>query len=227
MKILYALTFILLISFTAQAQPEMDLTVYVPEISSDVDLPDGGTQNSPFPIPQGTVKTFTFTIKNSGTSDLTLTKTGGFYVVLSGNAAAEVVLDESGVTPTVAAGSSVTFSVTSKSTTPPASYSLTLYIANNDSDENPYDGTVNYTITAPTGVVSAEAAGISVSPNPSSDGRININGNVVISKVVVYGLNGTSEEFTGATSFHTRQKGLLIVHVYTNKGIVAEKINVQ
>ena len=227
MKALYVFAFILLFSFAALAQPEMDLSVYVPELSTDVALPDGGSQTSPFPIPQGTVKTFTFTIKNSGTSNLTLSKTGGFYVVLSGTAASEVVLDESGITPTVAAGTSVTFTVTSKATTPAGPYSLTLFIANDDSNENPYDGTVNYTISAPTGIVSAEEAGISISPNPSADGNININGNVIIDKIIVYGLNGTSEEFVGASSFHVRQKGLLIVHVYTNKGIVAEKIRVQ
>ncbi len=227
MKALYAVTFILLFSFAVQAQPEINLSITVPEVGYPVDLPDGGSQTSPFVIPQGTVRTFTFTISNTGTSNLTLTKTGGFYIVLSGTAASEVVLDESSVTPTVAAGSSVTFTVTSKATTPASIYSLTLYIANDDSNENPYDGTVNYTISPPTSVVSAEEAGISIAPNPSTDGRIQINGNIIVDKVIVYGLNGTFEEFAGATSFHTTQKGLLVVHVYTNKGIVAEKISIQ
>lgn len=227
MKVLYAFAFILLFSFAAQAQPEMDLTVSISEVPFPIPLADGGTQSSPFPIPQGTVKTFTFAINNTGTSDLTLTKTGGFYVALSGNAASEVTLDESGITSIVAAGTSVMFTVTSKSTTPAGTYTLTLFIANDDSNENPYNGTVTYTISAPTSVLSAEEAGISISPNPSADGRITINGNVIVDKVIVYSLNGTSEEFAGATSFHTTQKGLLVVHVYTNKGIVAEKIRVQ
>lgn len=228
MKALYALLFLTLLAFTAQAQPEMGLSIYIPELSLDYDLPDGGPpQASPFPVPQGTVRTFTFTIKNTGTSDLTLTKTGGFYVALSGTAASEVILDESNITGTVAASGSVTFTVSSKATTPAGDYSLSLYIANNDADENPYNGTITYTISAPTGVITAEEAGISIFPNPSADGRLKINGNVIVDKIIVYGLNGTSEEFAGATSFNTTQKGLLVVHVYTNKGIVAGKIRVQ
>ncbi len=227
MKALYTLIFIFFFSFAAFAQPEMGLAIFVPEISSNFPLSDGGTQASPFPVPQGTVRTFTFTISNSGSSDLTLTKTGAEYVSLSGSAAGEVILDESNITGTVASGGSVTFTLSSKATTPAGNYSISLSIANDDANENPYNGTITFTVSAPTSVVSAEEAGISISPNPSADGRINISGNVVVDKVIVYGLNGTSEEFAGATSFHTRQKGLLVVHVYTNKGIVAEKIRVQ
>lgn len=227
MKALYTLAFILFFSLAAFAQPEMGLLIYVPEISSNFPLEDGGTRDSPFDVPQGTVRTFTFTITNSGSSDLTLTKTGSDYVALSGSAAPEIVLDESNITGTVAPGGSVTFTLSSKATTPAGDYSISLSIANDDANENPYNGTITFTISAPTSVVSADEAGISISPNPSADGRIQISGNVLIEKVVVYGLNGTAEEFEGATSFHTRQKGLLVVHVYTNKGIVAEKIRVQ
>ncbi|MBC7485844.1 MAG: hypothetical protein H7282_03740 [Cytophagaceae bacterium] len=227
MKALYTLVFILFFAFAAFAQPEMDLFIYVPEISSNYPLADGGTQTSPFPVPQGTVRTFTFTITNSGSSDLILAKTGAEYVSLSGTAAGEAILDESNITGTVASGASVTFTLSSKATTPAGNYSISLSIANNDANENPYNGTIKFTVSAPTSVVSAEAAGISISPNPSIDGRISINGNVLIEKVMVYDVNGTSEEFAGAATFHTRQKGLLIVHVYTNKGIVAEKIRVQ
>ncbi|MDB5257291.1 MAG: hypothetical protein JWM14_1986 [Chitinophagaceae bacterium] len=227
MKALYAFAFVLLFSFAALAQPEINLQVSVPGFPFPFDLQNGDTQASPFDIPEGTVRTFTFTIQNKGTSDLTLSMTGGVYISLTGSAASEVVLDESGVNPVIPASSSTTFTVSSKATTAPGPYSLTLSIVNDDSDENPYTGTVTYNISAATSVVSAESAGISISPNPSTDGRININGNVIIDKVIVYGLNGTSEEFAGAASFHTTQKGMLIVHVYTNKGIVAEKIRVQ
>ena len=127
----------------------------------------------------------------------------------------------------ISASGSTTFTVSSKASTPPGDYSLTLSIASDDSSKNPYTGTVNYTISAPTAVRSAEEAGISLFPNPSTDGRLNVKENLIVNKVIVYGLNGTSEEFADATSVHTKQKGLLIVHMYTNKGIVAEKINVQ
>lgn len=227
MKALYAVVFIVLFSFAAKAQPEINLQVTVPGFPFAFDLPNGDTQAAPFDIPEGTVRTFTFTIQNKGTSNLTLSLTGSNYISLSGTAVNEVVLDESGVNPVIAAGGSTTFTVSSKATTAPGPYSLTLSIANDDSDESPYTGTVTYNISAATSVVSAEEAGISISPNPSTDGRITVNGNVIVDKVIVYGLNGTSEEFAGATSFHTRQKGLLVVHVYTNKGIVAEKIRVQ
>jgi len=227
MKALYSLLLIALFSFNAFAQPDINLQASAPGFPGSYDLPNGGTQTAPFPIPQGTVATFTFTIQNEGTSDLTLNQVAGVYVTLTGSAMNEVTKNEASITSTVSASGSTTFTISSKSTTAPGDYSLTLSIASNDPDENPYTGTVNYTISAPTGVLSAEEAGISISPNPSTDGRITINGNLIVDKVIVYSLNGTSEEFSGATSFHTKQKGFLVVHVYTNKGIVAEKIRVQ
>jgi len=224
MKALYLSILLLFMSFSVKAQADMG--IYFEGFFS---LPYNGTFNATgVPVPEGTVHTFNFTIRNTGSAPLILSQTAGKYVVLTGTAASEVVLDESTITnPTIAVGGSTTFTVTSKATTAPGDYSLTLSIANNTTAKNPFVGTVDFRISPATGVVSAEEAGISISPNPSTDGRITINGNVIVEKVIVYSLNGTSEEFAGATSFHTRQKGLLVVHVYTNKGIVAEKIRVQ
>lgn len=224
MKALYLSFLMLCFSFSVKAQADMSII-----LESIVPLPYGGTFDATiFPVPAGTVHTFNFTIKNTGDADLVLSQVGGAYVTLTGSGASEVTTDESGITTsTIAANGTVTFTVTSKSTTAPGDYSLNLSIANNTSDKNPFLGTVNYRISPITSVVSAEEAGISISPNPSVDGRIKINGNVIVDKIIVYGLNGTSEEFPGAASFHTTQKGLLVVHVYTNKGIVAEKIRVQ
>jgi hypothetical protein len=224
MKALYLSILFIFLSLSVKAQADMSLL-----FEGFFPLPYNGTFDATaVNVPQGTVHTFNFTIKNTGTSDLILSQTGGVYVVLSGTGAPEVVSDESGITSaTIAPNGTVTFSVTSKSTTAPGDYTLTLSIANNTAAKNPYVGSITYRISPATSTLSAEEAGISISPNPSTDGRININGNVIVDKVIVYGLNGTSEEFAGAASFHTRQKGLLIVHVYTNRGIVAEKIRVQ
>ena len=223
MKKIYSFIFILLaLSFSAQAQSNMTITLAFGLVT----LPNGGSFNLGT-YPYGTSTAVDFAIRNSGDQNLVLTAVSGEYIVLTGTAAPEVTKNEATLTPTIAPSGNSTFSVTNSATTAPGTYSLTLTVQNNDPNDNPYVGTVTYTISAPTSVVSAESVGISISPNPSTDGRINIIGDVLIDKVVVYGLNGTSEEFAGTTSFHTRQKGLLVVHVHTNKGIVAEKIRVQ
>jgi hypothetical protein len=222
MKTLYSFVLFIALSFTLQAQSNMAITL----VNGIITLPNGGSF-SLGTFPYGSSTTVAFAIRNSGNQDLLLTLTGSNYVVLTGTAASEVTLNESSLSQTITASNSSSFDVTNSATTAPGNYSLTLTIKNNDPNKNPYVGTVTYTISPPTAVISAQEAGVVLSPNPSVDGRISISGNVLIDKVIVYGLNGVSEEFSGAASFHSTQKGLLVVHVYTNKGMVAEKISIQ
>lgn len=75
----------------------------------------------------------TFTIRNTGTSDLT-----GLLVTVNGIDAGDFSIDASGMAATLAPGASTTFDVTFT----PASLgarSADLHIASNDADENPFD----------------------------------------------------------------------------------------
>ncbi len=74
-----------------------------------------------------------FTIKNIGTGNLI-----NLAITKDGAASAEYSVDTTGMTTTVAPGGSTTFSVTFSPTTPGAR-TAALHIANNDSDENPFD----------------------------------------------------------------------------------------
>jgi hypothetical protein len=223
MKTLYLSVVFFFVSLAVMAQPIMTLKVGV-----YFTIPNGDSFTSPIPVPQGTVETFDFIIQNTGSSDLVLSKTGDVYISLTGNAASYVDLDETTITTsTIASNGTVSFSVTSKETMPAGSYTLSFSIANNTTDKNPYTGSISFTVTPSTGTLTPEAAGISLVPNPSTDGRLKIKGSLPVNKVVVYGMTGTSEEFEGGSTFHTRQKGLLIVHLHTERGIVVDKINVQ
>ncbi len=75
----------------------------------------------------------TFTIKNTGTDDLT-----NIAVSIDGVNSADFAVNTSGMSTTVTPGNSTTFTVTF---TPGASgmRSATLHIASNDADENPFD----------------------------------------------------------------------------------------
>ena len=87
-------------------------------------------------ITTGTVVN-TFTIQNTGLATLSLTGTGPTYVTISGTHAADFTVTAN-PSASIAAGGSTTFSITFN----PSAIGLrtaTLTIANNDSDENPYD----------------------------------------------------------------------------------------
>ncbi|MDB5272513.1 MAG: hypothetical protein JWO58_880 [Chitinophagaceae bacterium] len=225
MKTLYAFALLFLMSLGVQAQT---MTITVTNFS--VPLPDGGTF-AIGAIPYGTSQAVSFSIHNDAgaSTDLILTKVGSNYVTLGGNAAPEVTLDESTTSGDIPAGLNTHFTVTNSGAEAPGDYTLTLSIVNNDGSHNPYTGTVTYTVSPPTSILSAKEVGLSLSPVPSTDGRITINstGNTIVNKVIVYGPNGMSEPFEGVMNFHTRQKGVLVVQIYTDKGFVEEKILVQ
>jgi len=91
-------------------------------------------------ITTGTVVN-TFTIQNSGLATLNLTGTGPTYIAISGTNAADFTVTAN-PSASIAAGGSTTFSITFN----PSTIGLktaTLTIANDDSDENPYDFTIS------------------------------------------------------------------------------------
>jgi len=208
----------------------VNYTISAPIMSLSVEgstLANGDTYTHTTPIAQGATETFTFTIENVGNANLVLTQVSSLYVGLSGTAANEVVADETTITSPISPSGSVTFAITTKATTAPGPYTLMISIANNDLTKNPYTGTINYTVASATPTINATEAALSLYPNPSADGQFFIKGDVDVEKIIVYGATGTKEELAGLTTFYTKQKGVLIVHVYTNKGIITDKIIVQ
>jgi hypothetical protein len=174
----------------------------------------------------------TITIKNTGTSPLVLSATGGKYVSLSGTGASDYTIDESGITsPSIAAGSSETFSVAiSSGATNGNGKVVTLNISSNDPVNGAYAGSIKYTFTnkgTATSITNASDIGLSLYPNPSSDGHMQVKANnVVVNRIVVSNIAGQTEEFT-TSQFTTSLKGLLLVKLYTDKGVVSEKIIIQ
>ncbi len=170
------------------------------------------------------------TIKNTGTSTLTLTKVSGNYINISGTGAGDFTINESALTGTIAAGASQSFSVAiSPSATNGAGKLVTLNLSSNDATDNTYSGSIKYTFTnkIPTSLTNASEIGLSLFPNPSTDGKIQVSAeNVEVERIVVSNVSGQTETFT-STAFTTSLKGLLLVRLYTNKGVVSEKIIIQ
>jgi hypothetical protein len=112
-----------------------------PSVADDTDFGNAD-------ITSGTV-VHTFTIQNTGTAALNLTGTGPTYVAISGTNAADFTVTANPTTP-IAAGNSTTFNITFN----PSAIGLrtaTITIANDDSNENPYNFDIqgNGTTTLP------------------------------------------------------------------------------
>jgi hypothetical protein len=115
------------------AQPEINV------IRSGFSVPDNTATVSFGTVEQNaTAPTITFTVSNSGTAALT---TSGLSVP-SGFTVTE------GLSSSINAGASDDFTVR-LSTTTIGTFSGTLTFANNDADENPFNFTINGTVTAP------------------------------------------------------------------------------
>jgi len=172
----------------------------------------------------------TITIKNTGSSTLTMTQTAGKYIVLSGGGASDFTIDESGLTGSIAANASQTFTVNASLTeTTGNGKTVSINISSNDPANASYTGSIKYNIVKPTATATVKAAdiGLSLYPNPSADGHFFISGNnVSVDRVVVSNVSGITQEFT-TREFITSLKGLLLVQVYTDKGIVSEKVIIQ
>ena len=173
----------------------------------------------------------TIKIENTGSSALTLTKVSGKYITLSGTGAADFAIDESPLTGSIAAGTSQSVTVQlSPTATNGSGKVFTISISNNDPVNGSYVGSIKYnlaSVTVPTSLTKASDIGLSLYPNPSSDGHFFITANnVAVEKVVVSNVSGVTEEFA-AKEFITSLTGLLLVKIYTDKGIVSEKVIIQ
>jgi len=100
----------------------------------------------------------TFTIRNTGTAALNLT--GSPRVAVSGTHAAEFTVTAQPSTP-IAAGGTSTFQVTFDPTSS-GSRNATLSIANNDSNENPYNFAIRGTGITPAPEMSVEGNSVSI-----------------------------------------------------------------
>jgi hypothetical protein len=173
----------------------------------------------------------TVTIKNTGTSTLTLNKVASKYINLSGNGASDFTVNESGIAASILAGASTTFTVDiASSATNGTGKIVTLNLSNNDPVNGTYAGSIKYTFTnkgTTTSITNASDIGLSLYPNPSTDGHMQVKAtNVVVNRIVVSNVAGQTEEFT-TSQFTTSLKGLLLVKLYTDKGVVSEKIIIQ
>ncbi|MBN2103073.1 choice-of-anchor D domain-containing protein [bacterium] len=126
--------------------PEIDVQGNSVSIADGDDTPDPGddTDFGPADITTGTV-IHTFTIENSGTSNLDLTGTP--IVQISGTHASDFTVSQQPASSTVAGSGTVTFQVTFD----PGATGLreaAISIANNDSDENPYNFSIQGTGTS-------------------------------------------------------------------------------
>jgi hypothetical protein len=136
------------VNFTTTASPEINITGNTNTISDGDTTPDA-SDNTDFGIAYigTTTEARTFTIENVGSSDLNLTDASP-YVSIGGANAGDFSVTVIPIA-TIAGGSSTTFEITFNPLGVGAR-NATLSIANNDTDENPY----NYSITGE-GLVSA------------------------------------------------------------------------
>jgi hypothetical protein len=189
----------------------------------------------PFPVPQGSTFSITLNVANTGTSSLILDPTvtncvtGCSYVAVSGDGLTDYIKNESGITSaTIAPGGSANIVFTLATTAGIGmGKTLTFLLTSNATNAPTYRGTIVYTISTPTAIVKASDIGLTLFPNPSTDGNFKVTtNNVDVDRIVVSNVNGVTQEFT-TKEFHTSLTGLLLVQMYTSKGVVSEKIIVE
>lgn len=176
----------------------------------------------------------TVTIKNTATSGpaLQLTQTAGKYITIGGSGASDFIITESALTGNIAAGSSQTFTVDlSPSATNGTDKVVSLSISSNSTSNSTagvYSGSIKYSLTSVvTSLTKASEIGLSLYPNPSNDGKMHVSAeNTAVERIVVSNVAGQTEEFA-SNEFTTSLKGLLLVRLYTDKGVISEKIIIQ
>jgi len=174
----------------------------------------------------------TLTITNTGSSALVLTLNGSSYLTLTGTAPSDfTITPTTAFGGTIAAGASQTFNVALGSgATNGLNKTLTITIKSNDATTPTYAGSVKYSFSGitTTGITKASDIGLTVYPNPSATGTFYFkSSNVNVNKIVVTNSSGVSEEYYSTTSFTTNLKGLLLVQLYTDNGLVYDKLLVQ
>jgi hypothetical protein len=209
------------VSLFANAQNMVVKIVY----GSEIIVPNGQTFPYPTAVDPTTLPvSLTVKIENIGTTDLVLNKTNNKFIQLTGSGANDFIIDESALTGTISKFTSQTFTMTFSSAAPNGTRTADINISSN---APAYIGSLTYTILkSTTSTIPATAIGLTVFPNPSSNGTFTIQSSASLQKVEVIGLNGTLETYTNNV-FTTNQKCLLVVKMYTDKGIVTEKVLVQ
>jgi len=161
-------------NFTAMSMVWTPAVTAAPEIAVEqpagTNLADGGTKDFGSVI-IGANSTLTFTIKNTGAADLT-----GLTITKDGSNPADFTIVATPVAPVAGPAGTTTFAV---QFTPGAagSRSASIHLANNDSDENPFDITLTGTgITAyDSWAISAGlGAGADPAAAPKGDGVTNL-----------------------------------------------------
>jgi hypothetical protein len=153
--------------------------------------------------------------------------------MLSGTSPADFsVTPQTAFSGTIAAGASQIFSVDlGTGATNGTNKTLTFTIKSNDSNTPTYTGSVVYNFSGltTTATVNAVDIGLSLYPNPSTNGGTFsiLSPNVNVNRIVVSNSTGVSEQFYSNTSFTTTLKGLLLVQLYTDNGLVYDKVIVQ
>jgi len=173
----------------------------------------------------------TVTIDNTGSNPLNLTAIGGKYIAISGTTAtADFTINETALTGSIAPGGSKSFTVNlGSAATNGSNRIVNITILSNDPINATYIGKIKYSFSGITTTSTTKASdiGLSLYPNPSNDGALHvIVNNVKVERIVVSNAAGQTEEFS-ATEFKTSLKGLVLVRLYTDKGVVSEKVIIQ
>ncbi len=201
------------------------------------DFTDFSTATIGFPI------TRSFTIQNTGTTNLNLTSASP-YVAISGANAADFSVTVVPVTP-IAASNSTTFTIRFNPATAGVK-NATLTIANNDSDENPYDFSIRGTGVAPAPEMNVLGNGITIvdgdiTPSTTDDtdfgssgvgspivktftiqnlGTANLNLTAASPRIVISGLNAADFAVTAIPSTPIAASGSTTFNITFTPGAI-------
>ncbi len=168
-------------------------------------ITDGGSFNMGSVTMGGSIGPTTFTIENLGSLDLNLTGTP--KIEISGVDASFFTINQISVTSPVAAAGSTSFTITFNPTAA-IGYSAQISIANNDTDENPYNFTITGTGTKLPQTITDFAA---IPTKTYGDGTFVVSANATSGLAVVF----TSSDPTVATCTGTNGTTITILKAGT------------
>lgn len=149
---------------SAEAEPEPVLVAeLVVEQPTGAELANGGSQDFGSVV-RGTSSSLTFTVKNTGTDVLRLTRVSGKYALLSGPNAADFTVTQQPAAQVAALTGETSFTVRYAPLSPGAR-TATLTLQSNDADASPYTLTLTGEATNPPGV------GVEWTSNLTDSGR--------------------------------------------------------